>query len=204
MKKSNLWKCVCLFLLVCTAIPSQAQDLKSLLGTLTESVSKVVNKVTVNENTIVGTWKYVSPSCKFESDNLLAKAGGTVASTKVEEQLASACSKLKITGDNTSFTFNSDGTYSQCIAGKESSGTYTFDKDKMSVVMTGKLGFSTTAYVSFSGSNMTLVYDADRVLELTKGIASVASKFMDSSLLTIFNSVSDNYDGMQLGFKLQK
>lgn len=200
----NLWKCVCLFLLICTAVPSQAQDLKSLLGTLTESVSSAISKSTVNESSIVGTWKYSSPSCKFESDNLLAKAGGTVASSKVEEELTSACNKLNITSDNTSFTFNSDGTYSQSIAGKKSSGTYTFDTDNMSVALTGSLGFSMTAYVSFSGSTMTLVYDADRVLELAKGIASVASKFMDSSLLTIFSSVSDNYEGMQLGFKLQK
>lgn len=204
MKKANLWKAMCLVIFIGMIIPSQAQDWKNLLGNLKEGVGKVVNKVTVDDNTIIGTWRYAQPACKFKSDNLLAKAGGTVASGKVEEQLATACNKLKITGDNTSFTFNDDGTYTQSIAGKESSGTYTFDRDNMTVVMTGKLGFSTTAHVSFSGNTMTLVYDADRVWNLAKGIASVASKFMDSNLLTIFNSVSDNYEGMQLGFELQK
>ena len=50
-----------------------------------------------------------------------------------------------------------------------------------------------TAWYSFTlkepttnGNTMTLVYDADRVWDLAKGIASVASKFMDSNLLTIF------------------
>lgn len=204
MKKTNLWKCVCLFLLICTSMPGQAQDWKNLLGNLKDGVSKVVNKVTVNDKSIIGTWRYVQPACVFKSDNLLAKAGGAVASSKVEEQLGTACSKLKISSENTSYEFKEDGTYVQTIAGKSSTGTYTFDKDNLTVIMTGKLGFSTTAYVSFSGDQMTLAYDADRVWDIAKGIASVASKFMDNNLLTIFNSVSDNYEGMQLGFKLQK
>ena len=179
MKKTNLWKCVCLFLLICTSMPGQAQDWKNLLGNLKDGVSKVVNKVTVNDKSIIGTWRYVQPACVL-------------------------CSKLKISSENTSYEFKEDGTYMQTIAGKSSTGTYTFDKDNLTVVMTGKLGFSTTAYVSFSGDQMTLAYDADRVWDIAKGIASVASKFMDNNLLTIFNSVSDNYEGMQLGFKLQK
>ena len=136
--------------------------------------------------------------------NLLAQAGGAVASTKVESELASACKKLKITNSNTTFTFKSDKTYTQTIAGKSTSGTYTFDRDKMTVVMTGTLGFSTTAHVKFQKDKMTLVYDADRVWELGKSLANVAGKFMNSNMLTIFNSVSDSYEGMQLGFELQK
>ena len=204
MKKNYLWKCACLLFMLCMALPSQAQDWKDLLGNLKETVNKAVNKVTVNESTIVGTWQYVQPSCKFKSDNLLAQAGGTVASNKVENELASACTKLKITPDNTSFTFNNDGTYTQCIAGKTSSGKYTFDRDNMTVVLTGQLGFSNTVHVSFSGNTMTLVFDADGVWDLAKGIANVAGKFLDNNLLTLFNSVSDNYEGMQLGFELQK
>lgn len=208
MKRSNLWKYVCLLLLFSLTLPTQAQSLKDLFGSLKEGVKegvdKVVNKVTVNDSTIVGTWHYVKPSCKFKSDNLLAQAGGAVASTKVESELASACKKLKITNSNTTFTFKSDKTYTQTIAGKSTSGTYTFDRDKMTVVMTGTLGFSTTAHVKFQKDKMTLVYDADRVWELGKSLANVAGKFMNSNMLTIFNSVSDSYEGMQLGFELQK
>ena len=59
-----------------------AQDLKSILS----GVAKVVgNKVTGSENSIEGTWTFVGPDCKFESDNLLAKAGGEVAAKKVED-----------------------------------------------------------------------------------------------------------------------
>lgn len=204
MKKSIVWKCLCLFLFTSVMLPAQAQGLKDLFGNLKDGVNKVVNKVTVNDSTIIGTWRYAQPACKFKSDNLLAQAGGTVASNKVEKELADACAKLKITGDNTSFEFKKDGTYVQTIAGKESKGTYTFDKENLTVVMTGKFGFSTTAHVKFKKDTMTLVYDADKVWELAKGIASIASKFMDSNLLTIFNSVSENYEGMQLGFELRK
>lgn len=204
MKRENLCGWICMILLICISTPSKAQNLQDIWGSIKDGVSKVVNNVTTKDNTIVGTWKYESPACKFKSDNLLAQAGGTIASNKVENELADACNKLKITSENTSFQFNEDGSYIQTIAGKESSGTYTFDKENLTVVMKGKLGFSMTAYVKFSGNTMTLVYDADRVWDLAKGIASVASKFMDNNLLTLFNSVSDNYEGMQLGFKLQK
>ena len=41
------------------------------------------DKLTTAES-FVGTWEYVSPACKFESDNLLAKAGGEAAAVQVE------------------------------------------------------------------------------------------------------------------------
>lgn len=187
-----------------TAIPSKAQSLNEIFGNIKDKVGSLINQVTVTESSIVGKWTYLQPACEFKSDNLLAKAGGIAASTKVESELQGVCSKLGIDSGNTSFEFKEDGTYIQTIKGKETKGTYTFDKTNMTVVMKGVLGFSTTAYVSFSNNQMTLAYEADKVWDIAKQVASIASKFMDSTLLTIFNSVSDNYEGMRLGFDLQK
>lgn len=195
---------ILVIILMMGCMPAQAQGLKGLLNGLKDGVSSLVNKVTVNESTILGKWNYSQPACTFESENLLAQAGGTVASAKVEEELTGACKKLGIKSTNTSFEFKSDGTYVQTIGGKSTSGTYTFDKDKLAVVMTGRLGFSTTAYVTFSGDEMKLTYDASKVLSLAKGVVNEASKFADSSILTIFNAVSTSYDGMRLGFELKK
>lgn len=187
-----------------TAIPSKAQSLNEIFGNIKDKVGSLINQVTVTESSIVGKWTYLQPACEFKSDNLLAKAGGIAAATKVESELQGVCTKLGIDSENTSFEFKEDGTYIQTIKGKETKGTYTFDKTNMTVVMKGTLGFSTTAYVSFSNNQMTLAYEADKVWDIAKQVASIASKFMDSTLLTIFNSVSDNYEGMRLGFDLQK
>lgn len=62
-----------------------AQDLKSILSGV---VSAVTNKVTGESSSLTGTWAYSGPDCKFESDNLLAKAGGEVAAKKVEEKMS--------------------------------------------------------------------------------------------------------------------
>ena len=42
------------------------------------------NSSTLTQDDLVGTWKYQSPDCVFESENLLAKAGGEVAAQKIE------------------------------------------------------------------------------------------------------------------------
>ena len=61
-----------------------AQDLKSVLSGV---VKNVVGDKTTTESSIIGTWTYAGPECQFESDNLLAKAGGEVAAKDVEEKI---------------------------------------------------------------------------------------------------------------------
>ena len=83
-----------------------AQDWKSVLG-------GVVNKV---EET-------VSKDCKFESDDLLTKAGGELAAKKVEEQMSNYLSKLGF-NENTVYVFNADSTYTSTVAYIYSGGTF--------------------------------------------------------------------------------
>lgn len=52
------------------------ETLGNLLGQLLN------NSSTLTQDDLVGTWKYQSPDCVFESENLLAKAGGEVAAQK--------------------------------------------------------------------------------------------------------------------------
>ena len=54
-----------LMLTVSTAV--SAQDWKSVLGGVVNKVEETVSKV--NESvSIVGTWKYTAPDCKFQSE----------------------------------------------------------------------------------------------------------------------------------------
>ena len=45
----------------------------------------------------MGTWSYQAPECQFESDQLLAKAGGEVAAKEVEEKLQTIYDKIGLT-----------------------------------------------------------------------------------------------------------
>ena len=57
----------------------------SLLGNLLSSV--LGESATLSAKSVVGTWKYCGTDCVFESESLLAKAGGAVAATEIEEKL---------------------------------------------------------------------------------------------------------------------
>lgn len=204
MKRSKAW----MWMLAATACigyaPAHAQDWKSILSNVAEGISKVVAGDTVSASSIVGTWKYSAPDCKFESDNLLAKAGGTVASKQVESKMEGICNKIGITSSTCSYTFNEDGSYTQKLNKRNSTGTYTFDAANKTLTMKTRLGFSFTAEVSISGSTMSLLFKADKLLSLLKTTAGIASKGSGNTALSTLSSLSEQYDGLMLGFELKK
>jgi len=51
----------------------------------------------------IGTWNYKGTACKFETENLLKKAGGAVVATQVEKQFNEYCNKLGIKDGNLLF-----------------------------------------------------------------------------------------------------
>ena len=88
MKKSVFSVAFIVTLLLVSA-NSQAQSLKDLFNK--ENVEKVVSAVT-GKNTVdmTGTWSYTGSAIEFESDNLLMKAGGAVATTTAEAKIGRA------------------------------------------------------------------------------------------------------------------
>ncbi len=176
---------------------ASAQDWKSILS---DVAKRVVGDKTTTAASIVGTWSYVAPDCEFESDNLLAKAGGDVATTKIKQQLDNVYKKIGLT--SVTYTFNSDGTYSSKFGKASTSGTYTFDADKKTVTMKTRLGFSQTAYVTVVDSKMNLLFDADKLMTVLKSVTAFTAKLNTNAAL--INTLVSNYDGLRLGFELKK
>lgn len=87
-------------------------------GTLANAFTSVIGLDKVTKQGLVGTWKYDGPGCAFTSKNLLAKAGGEVAATKIEQELAPYLQKTGLSAQNTFVSFNEDGTFKAAIAGK--------------------------------------------------------------------------------------
>lgn len=87
----------------------------SLLGNL---LSGVLGGSTLSEKSIVGTWNYTGADCVFESENLLAKAGGAVAASKVKSEVNDNLAKVGIKKGACSFTFNKDNTYTANLGGR--------------------------------------------------------------------------------------
>ena len=174
-----------------------AQDLKSILSGVAKAV--VGNKATT-ASSIIGTWTYSGPECQFESENLLAKAGGEMAAKEVEEKMIAVYNKVGM--NNIRYTFNEDGTYSYQMKKRTVTGSYVFDDAAKTITMTGKLGLKTVAYVTVTGNDMSMVFKADKLMSILKTITGAASK-VNSTAATI-NSVAEAYDGLMLGFELKK
>ncbi len=198
MKKKTLLKSIWILLVMCgVSANAGAQDLKSILSGVAKAV--VGNKATT-ASSIIGTWTYSGPECQFESENLLAKAGGEMAAKEVEEKMIAVYNKVGM--NNIRYTFNEDGTYSYQMKKRTVTGSYVFDDAAKTITMTGKLGLKTVAYVSVTGNDMSMVFKADKLMSILKTITGAASK-VNSTAATI-NSVAEAYDGLMLGFELKK
>ena len=192
-------KLVCIIALLCAvAVQADAQDLKGILSGVAKAV--VGDKATTAAS-LVGTWDYVGPDCQLKGDDVLTNIGGEAAGEEVEEKVEAIYNKA---GLNTiQFTFNEDNTCSYTVKGKKVEGTYEFDAEAKTVtIKAGKLGVKVTAHIVTLGSNMSFVFDADKILSVVKTITGVASK-INSSAATI-NAVASKFDGMMIGFELKK
>lgn len=192
-----------LILTVSTAV--SAQDWKSVLGGVVNKVEEAVSKV--NESvSMVGTWKYTAPDCKFESDDLLSKAGGEVAAKKVEEQMSNYLSKLGF-NENTVYVFNADSTYTSTVAGRTVNGTYSYNKDTKEVTLKTKIGLKMTAQISTSvlnGGKMSLLFKADKLMSLAQAVTGAVAGKSSNATVSTLNTVLSQYDGLLLGFEMQK
>lgn len=183
-------------MLLFTVSNVQAQSLGDLLSGIGKTV--VGNKATT-ETSIKGTWKYSGPACLFESDNLLAKAGGSAASTKIENKIAPI---VKNYVNGIVFTFDGNGNYTSKLKTRVTKGTYTFDSKNKTITFKPAIGKAYIAYVAVTGSEMTLVFNANKLMSVLKTISNSAAN--TNTTASTINSLLKNYNGMRLGFRLKK
>lgn len=196
MKTMTLWA-VGMIVLMMTAVPCKAQSLKDLLGKATEVVQAVTGTGSVN---MEGTWVYSGSSIEFESDNLLSKAGGSVAANAAEKKLNEYLTKVGIKEGNTKFAFAQDSTFTVTWNGKVKKGTYSYDASTKKVTLAfGKL-LTIHPKLTATNSELDLLFEADKLLKL---ITYLTSKSGNSTLQGI-SSLANNYDGMLMGLALKK
>jgi hypothetical protein len=192
-------KLICIMALLCAvAVQADAQSLKDIL---TGVVGQVVGDKATTETSIIGTWSYVGPDCQLKGDDLLKNIGGDAAGAEVEKKMEPIYAKA---GLNTiQYTFNEDKTCSYTIKGKTTKGTYEFDAEAKTItIKTGKLGVKVTANVVTLGSNMSFLFDADKILSVVKTITGATSSLNKTA--SAANKLLEQFDGMMVGFELKK
>lgn len=147
------------------------------------------------------TWKYSKPGCAFTSENLLAKAGGEIAASKIEEDLSKYYSKFGFSKSNTYFTFKTDGTFAAKIDGKAWSGTYTFDEKTHAIQLKGLL-LSASGFATRTANGISLLFEQKKLLTLIKTLSKL--NLTGSTTMSAVSSIVDNYDGVRVGFEMTK
>lgn len=147
------------------------------------------------------TWKYSKPGCAFTSENLLAKAGGEIAASKVEENLSKYYSKFGFSKSNTYFTFKTDGTFAAKIDGKSWNGTYTFDEKTHAIQLKGLL-LSASGFATRTANGISLLFEQKKLLTLIKTLSKL--NLTGSTTMSAVSSIVDNYDGVRIGFEMTK
>jgi len=164
------------------------------------SVNIYSSPVPLSAASLKGTWTYTGPACEFESDNLLSKAGGSAVSTKIENKITPVLKKYGVQG--IVYTFDGNGNYTTKIKKRTIKGTYTFDSKKKTITFKPTFGKEYTAHVSVQGKEMTLVFNADKLMTILKGISNTTAT--QSTTAATINALLKSYNGMRLGFKLKK
>ena len=198
MKHTKTVAAVACMLLI--AANMQAQSWSDLFNT--NNINKVVNAVTGKESKpkLVGTWTYSGAACEFETDNLLKKAGGSVAATAIEKELNEQCAKVGMTPGKFGFTFNADSTFVNTYGSRKYKGTYSYDATTERVQLKYARLIGLNANAETVGNKMELTFKADALLKLLAFFGNKSS----SGIIKTAGSLAKEYDGMWLGFELKK
>lgn len=129
----------------------------------------------------------------------LAKAGGEVAAAQIKEKLASHYSKLGFNSSNTYITFNADGTFAAKIDGKSMNGNYTYDESTAQIKLQGLL-LNFTAYAKRNADGIGILFESKKILTIIQTMASMST----NETVGAIGNISKNYDGVRVGFDLQK
>lgn len=185
------------------ALPSanstQTSDLASAGSNVLGTLMSTLLGNTTTKNSVIGTWTYSKPKIAFESQNILAQIGSSVASSKIESTLEKQLSKLGFQAGKTSITFNSDGSCALVRNGKSFPGTYTYDTSSRIMTITGAFGVATIKpTVSVMVNELYMMFDADKLMNVMNTLASA------TSYTSTLSSLLGNYNGLKLGLTMTK
>ena len=177
-----------------------ASGSSSTTGSILSGLSTIFNayKQATAED-LAGTWKYTEPAVVFTSENALSNIGGKMAAQAIEKQLQSKLEKYGIKKGAMKMTFDKDGNFTQTLAGKTLSGTYTI-KNKQVVLSYGGTVKQIVGTTQVDGNDLLIVMDASKLLQYAKLLGTVSG----SSTLQAASSLLNSVNGMKVGLKLNK
>lgn len=174
----------------------------STVTTIVKIIGSVLGQFydTTTKKALVGTWTYEEPAIQFETQGLLEKAGGVVASQTVADNITPYFEALGLKTGGITLDLRKDNTCTYSIGGRSLDGTYEFDDEaKKLTLKIGPLPLP-AAYLSIVGNQMAMTYDSSMLLGLIKVLGSTSSQ----SNFAAVSKLADSYDGMKTGFTFRR
>lgn len=196
MKRNIVLLCVMLLF----SAHMSAQSLKDLFNkdNIKETVTNLITGNSESLN-VEGQWTFESSAVEFESDNLLKKAGGALAASKLEEELSGMLEKVGIVKGSIEYTFNADSSFVCKTKNTPLSGTYSINNDDKTMTMSYVKGLlKSTCKVNRTGDKLVLLYDADKLIPLVSTIAGS----VNIEILNTISKLLSSYDGCNIGLEL--
>ncbi len=171
-------------------------------GSLISGIVGLLAGGTANTSTsIVGTWTYTEPTVQFQSENLLAQAGGIYAAQTIVSKLKPYYEKFGFKSGSMKMTFAADKTCSIVYGSKNITGTYTYDPATHVLNMKGQFGLiNVSAFVTISANQLALTFDSSKLLALTSVLGGSGSTAQTSAI----SQLASSYTGMKTGFLFTK
>lgn len=178
------------------------ENVQDIVGSVTESLG-----IDLTPDDIKGTWDYSGTAVKFTSDNMLASAASTLASSQVESKLNEYLQKIGLKEGTFSYTFNADSTFTNTFLKQTLKGTYSIVKGnggdtlQLKYGKSEKLDFLTLNTTVDIGTDKTeFLFNADKLLDFIGKISSSSN----NSTLKSLTALTSNYDGLKIGFQVKK
>lgn len=179
---------------------SQGNGGSNTIGNLLEGVFSSSN-ITVAD--LAGEWVTNGPAVSFTTDNFLKKAGGIAAAAMIEKEMAQYYQQYGLNG--CAVSIGTDGSFSMKLKFMTLKGNITQTSEKgvfnfnITALGSFKLG-SIKCYAQKSYNSLNLMFDATKFKTLISSIA----RFTGNKLATTLGSLLDSYEGLCVGFRLDK
>ena len=155
---------------------------------------------TTTKTALVGKWTYDEPAIQFESENLLKKAGGVVASQNVADKITPYFETLGFKPGSISLELREDNTCTYTLGGQSFDGTYDFDDANKKLTLKTPFFPLPAAYLSIVNDQLAVTYDASKLLNLVQ----MVGQFSNQPTLSAVSTLANSYDGMKTGFTFKK
>ena len=199
--KAIVLAAVAMIVTSCGMTGTQGNILGDILqgGTLGNVIISVIGAQKVTAQDLIGAWNYSGPGCAFTSENLLAKAGGEVAATRIKEKALPYYQQIGITSQNTNITFKQDGTYTATFRGTPMSGKWTYDEASSKVTLQSLL-LTINCYAKRNYTGIGLLFESSKLLTILQAMAAMSG----NQNIQAVGEISKTYDGLRLGFDFSK